>query len=101
MVDVFQLLMTMVNIQAALVGVVATQVWNFFVPGTTDSPFSTTGGGWRARVAPAIGPVFATIACVALEWDGAFSAFDVTRGILSGFASEFMLRIYYKTIKGI
>jgi hypothetical protein len=101
MLDVIQMLMTMVNLKAAMIGVAAAQAWNFFTPSTADNPFATAGGGWRARVAPIVSPIVASIACVALEWDRTLLSDDIARGILSGFASEFMLRIWYKTIKGI
>lgn len=103
MYDVIGLLGTMVNVQAAMIGVVAVQVWNYIAPGAAspEGAFSTKAGGWMARAAPAIAPLFGALACVLLEWDGRIQAYDVSRGILSGFASEFMLRVYYKTIKGL
>ncbi len=99
--DIIQILLSLVNLKAALIGVAATQAYCYFVPSPADGVFATTGGGWRARLVPLVAPLFAVAACVILEWDGKYSPDDVVRGILSGFASEVMLRFYYKSIRGL
>jgi hypothetical protein len=45
--------------------------------------------------------VVAGVVCVLLEWDGKLNSGDIVKGILSGWASEWFMRLYYKSIKGI
>jgi hypothetical protein len=108
MFDFVSILFGMVNMKAAMIGVIAAQVWAYFCPsknladGTpATGTFFTIGGGWMARLIPIIAPVVACAVTIALEWDKNFIADDAARGVLSGFASEWMLRVYYKTIKGL
>jgi hypothetical protein len=104
MFDFVTILFQLVNMKAAMLGVAAAQAWAYFTPaqdGEHPDPFSTKGGGWRARAIPVISPVIAIVATIVLEWDNSFIPDDAARGLISGFASEWMLRVYYKTVKGL
>ncbi len=100
--DVVTLLLGFVNIQAALLGVAATQMVSYILPSREgDGKFSTRAGYWGSRLLPFVAPVVACGATVMLEWDGRWASTDAVRGVLSGFMSEFLLRTWYKTIRGM
>ena len=99
--DVIASLMSMVNLKGAMIGVAAAQAWNYFVPTTADNKFMTIGGHWMARLSPAVAPTAAMFATIMLEWNEVFLADDAARGILSGLMSEFALRVWYKTLRGV
>lgn len=116
--DILTLLLQYINLPAAFVGVVAVLTVKYFLPtpvpaGTTPPPtrsFQTVAGSLGTRLLPLVGPVSATVACIAIEWFVPHAELagktgivpnDVVRGILSGWASDFFLRVYYKSIAGV
>jgi hypothetical protein len=100
--DIITLLMQYINLPAALAGAAVTLAVMYFSPGMADAKwFEIKPGTWYARIVPAIAPTVAIIVCVVMEWDGKISPNDVVRGILSGWGSEFILRIYFKTVAGV
>jgi hypothetical protein len=100
--DIFSTLQNFINIPAALVGVVAVLALQYFLPSPSpDKPFGLVPGSLGSRLIPMVNPVVACIVCLVLEWDQHFTAGDVVKGILSGWASEWFMRVYYKSVKGI
>jgi hypothetical protein len=100
--DVIGILLGFVNLQAALLGVAASQAFAYILPAKEGGDtFSTQAGTVGARLQPFVAPFVACVATFFLEWDKAFTAPDAVRGFLSGFASEYFLRVYYKTIRGL
>lgn len=109
--DILAVLMQYINPQATLVGVAAVLAFKYFSPGPIEGERSldTIPGKIWDRLIPFVGPSAAIVATIGLEWyqvhpeigKRGIVAQDIVRGILSGFASDFALRIYYKTIKGI
>jgi len=63
-------------------------------------PHVTVAGSFWARIQPLFAPIMATGFCLAAEWDKSLSAMDVIRGINSGIASEYLLRVVFKSILG-
>ena len=91
-----------INIPAALVGVGVIFGLQKLVPGPVGAADTATmPGAWYTRLLPFAGPLAAFIACALLEWDKTYSAADFVRGFNSGLGSEFILKIYFKTWKGI
>jgi hypothetical protein len=110
MIDILNVLLQYISMQAALVGVIAVQLYKYMVPSPTGGKnFQTIPGKIYDRLLPFVGPLAAMLACLALEWRivhpeiGASGLVpqDIVKGLLSGLASEFFLRIYYKTLMGI
>lgn len=65
-----------------------------------NDALSTVPGALSTRLLPLVGPAVAIIACVAIEWDKQFTATDFVRGVNSGIGSEFVLRLYFKSVVG-
>ena len=111
MVDIVQIFMGLINVQAALVGMAAIQFWKWLTPGPVEGErtLETRPGTLMDRLVPFVGPLAAFVANIALEWwmvhpeigKAGIVPQDVVRGVLSGIASDFIWRIYYKTVKGI
>jgi hypothetical protein len=100
--DFFQTLQNFINIPAALVGVAAVLGVMYFLPSPTpDRPFGLIPGSLGSRLIPLVNPVVACVVCIVLEWDDKFTSGDIVKGVLSGWASEWFMRLYYKSIKGI
>lgn len=109
--DIITVMLQVINIPATLCGVAAVQLFKFFTPGPLDGERSleTMPGKIWDRLLPFVAPVTAIAATIGMEWytvhpeigrAGIIPA-DIVRGLLSGLASDYALRIYYKTIKGI
>jgi len=100
--DIIAILLQHINVSASLAGAAVTLAVMYLLPGLKEARwFEIKPGTWYARLVPAIAPAVAILVCVVMEWDGTFSARDVVRGILSGWGSDFILRIYFKTVVGV
>lgn len=109
--DIIALLMQYINLPAALAGAAVTLAVMYLCPGPADAKwFELKPGSWESRLIPAIAPVTAIVVCMLLEWNLLHPELgnakgivpnDVVRGILSGWGSEFILRIYFKTVAGV
>jgi hypothetical protein len=110
-VDIITLLLQYINLPAALAGVAVTLAVMYLGPGPENAKwFELKPGTLLARLVPAIAPATAIVVCIVLEWNlphpelGNVKGIvpnDVVRGILSGWGSEFILRIYFKTVAGV
>jgi hypothetical protein len=101
MFDFYQTLQNFINVPAALVGVAAVLAVQWLLPSPgPDKSLKTIPGNIGSRLLPAVAPVTAAVVCVVLEWDGKFTSGDVVKGILSGWGSDWILRFYYKSVKG-
>ena len=111
MYDIVGVLMQYVNLQAALMGVIAVQAYKYLVPSPVpgEKSLQTIPGHIWDRILPFVAPITALIVCMILEWNvihpgdtvPRVTSQDVVRGLLSGLGSDFMLRIYYKTFVGL
>jgi hypothetical protein len=109
--DIITLLLQYINLPAALAGAAVTLGVMYMLPAADNAKwFEIKPGTWYGRLVPAIAPVVAVIVCIILEWNVPHAelngktgivANDVVRGILSGWGSEFILRIYFKTVAGV
>lgn len=109
--DIFTVLLQVINVPATLCGVAAVQLFKYLSPGPVEGERSleTMPGKIWDRILPFVSPTVAIAATIGMEWytvhpeigkKGIIPA-DIVRGLLSGLASDYALRIYYKTIKGI
>ena len=109
--DLIGALFQFVNLQASLLGVIAVQVYKYLSPSPPpgERSMETVKGSIWDRILPFVAPITALLVCLLLEWGlthppdnvARITAQDIVRGLLSGLASDFMLRIYYKTIVGL
>jgi hypothetical protein len=100
MIDLWTLVSQFVNLPATIAAAAIAWYAQRMLPSPEGEVNRTVPGSIGARLIPFVAPFVALVFCLSLERKTGINATTFVRGIISGFAAEYLLRVTFKTVLG-